>query len=146
VSDYQPIVVTRRSGQTYTTDVQIRDHQLIADEPPEKGGEDLGPTPMELLLASLATCTAITLEMYAGRKQWPLDGVSVEINREPDPAAEQKADLIRQRVTLTGPLTEDQRSRLLLIAGRCPVHRLVAAAPRMIEELVESTERTEAAD
>jgi putative redox protein len=126
--------------------VQIRDHQLIADEPPEKGGEDLGPTPMELLLASLATCTAITLEMYAGRKQWPLDGVSVEINREPDPAAEQKADLIRQRVTLTGPLTEDQRSRLLLIAGRCPVHRLVAAAPRMIEELVESTERTEAAD
>jgi putative redox protein len=98
------------------------------------------------LLASLATCTAITLEMYAGRKQWPLDGVSVEINREPDPAAEQKADLIRQRVTLTGPLTEDQRSRLLLIAGRCPVHRLVAAAPRMIEELVESTERTEAAD
>jgi putative redox protein len=145
VSDYQPIVVTRRSGQTYTTDVQIRDHQLIADEPPEKGGEDLGPTPMELLLASLATCTAITLEMYAGRKQWPLEGVSVEINREPDPA-EQKADLIRQRVTLIGPLTEDQRSRLLLIAGRCPVHRLVAAAPRMIEELVESTERTEAAD
>lgn len=146
MSEYKPVVVTRRSGQTYTTDMQIRQHQLIADEPSEKGGEDLGPTPMELLLASLASCTAITLEMYAGRKQWPLEGVSVSINREPDSESEQKADLIRQRVTLHGPLTDDQRARLLLIAGRCPVHRLVADSPRMVEELADAEESTEAAD
>ena len=146
MSEFSPIVVTRRSGQTYTTDMQIRQHELIADEPPEKGGEDLGPTPMELLLASLASCAAITLEMYAGRKQWPLEGVSVEIIREPDPESTQKADLIRQRVTLLGPLSDDQRSRLLLIAGRCPVHRLIAASPRMIEELVDVADLIEVAD
>jgi len=127
--------VTRRSGQTYTTDIRIRSHELIADEPAEKGGEDLGPTPVELLLASLASCSAITLEMYAGRKGWPLEGVSVEITKEPDPDSPHKADLLRQRITLLGPLDDDQRARLLLIAGRCPVHRLIAEAPRMIEEL-----------
>ncbi len=129
-------IVTRRSGQTYTTDIQIRGHQLIADEPPEKGGEDLGPTPVELLLASLASCTAITLEMYAGRKEWPLEGVSIEITKEPDPEAPYKTDLLRQRITLEGPLDDDQRARLLTIAGRCPVHRIIADSPRMVEELV----------
>jgi putative redox protein len=129
-------IVTRRSGQTYTTDIQIRGHQLIADEPSEKGGEDLGPTPVELLMASLASCTAITLEMYASRKEWPLKGVSIEITKELDPESPYKADLLRQRIRLDGPLDADQRARLLVIAGRCPVHRLIADGPRMIEELV----------
>ena len=139
-------VVTRRAGQTYTTDIHIRSHQLIADEPAEKGGEDLGPTPVELLLASLASCSAITLEMYAGRKGWPLEGVSVEITKEPDPDSPYKADLLRQRITLHGPLDDEQRARLLVIAGRCPVHRLIADAPRMIEELADVSEQLDGAD
>jgi putative redox protein len=146
VSEHRTVTVNRRSGQTYTTDMQIRQHHLIADEPPEKGGADIGPTPVELLLASLASCTAITLEMYAGRKRWPLESVSVEITKEPDPESPYKADLLRQRITLHGPLDDDQRARLLVIAGRCPVHRLIADSPRMIEELLNGRELSDAAD
>jgi len=146
VSEHRTARVSRRPGQTYTTDMQIRDHTLIADEPADKGGEDLGPTPMELLLASLASCTAITLEMYAGRKQWPLEGVTVEISKEPDPESPHKADLLHQRITLDGPLDDEQRARLLLIAGRCPVHRLIADSPRMIEELSDRQTVSDAAD
>jgi putative redox protein len=140
VSERKDITVKRRAGQTYTTDMQIREHWLIADGPSEKGGEDLGPTPVELLLASLASCTAITLEMYASRKQWPLEGVSIAITKEPDPESPYPADLLRQRITLDGPLDAEQRARLLIIAGRCPVHRLIADSPRMIEEFAAEPE------
>lgn len=109
-------------------------HHLTADEPAPLGGTDLGPNPYELLLASLGACKAITLRMYADRKSWPLDGVSVQLTQERVHAKDCEdceADdgvvhLVRCTLTLLGDLTPEQRSRLLEIADKCPVHRTLS--------------------
>ena len=124
--------VTARTGPSgYATDIAVRGHQLIADEPLEAGGTDQGPTPYDLLLASLNACTTMTLRMYADRKQWPLESVVVESSHSKIHArdcAECEAtdgwvDQIHRRIELRGDLDEAQRQRLLEIAERCPVHR-----------------------
>jgi putative redox protein len=93
-------------------------HILTADEPVERGGKDAGPAPYELLTGALAACTAITLRMYAERKQWPLGPVEVEAHfkRLPD-----KTTWIDRVLKLTGPLTDEQRAHLADIAERTPV-------------------------
>lgn len=129
-----------------TTRIEIRGHTVIADEPGSEGGTNLGPTPTELLLASLGACAAITARLYANRKGWPLEGVEIDLDLErfkaPDyPAYTGPADMVnefRQRMTFKGDLTADQRQRLLEIAGRCPVHRILTQPNIMIEELVDS--------
>lgn len=97
------------------------DNRLIADEPHEVGGGNLGFSPDELLCAALGACTSATLRMYADRKGWPLDGldVHVEFQRESSFSTTQ---LIRN-ITLHGNLSEDQRERLLEIANKCPLHK-----------------------
>jgi len=115
----------------YTVDIQAGDHHLLADEPEEKGGTNLGPTPLELLLSSIGSCIAITVHMYAGRKNWPLQTVTVSLEYTKEKAedvAEAKSvggfvGLIQTRVNLQGDLSQEQRERLLEIAGRCPVKR-----------------------
>jgi putative redox protein len=116
--------VTVSLGATdFPTVISIRDHVLSADEPPAKGGTDTGPEPMELLLASLGACTAITLRMYAGRKRWPLTGVRVQVGFDP----EQGTRLVRMLISCEGEgLDDDQRGRLLQIANACPVHKALA--------------------
>ena len=103
----------------FPTLVTARQHEIRADEPPEKGGMDTGPEPFELLLASLGACTAITLRMYARRKGWPLEGVQVEAGFD----QEQGQRLIRMSLSVTGELSSEQRTRLLQIANACPVHK-----------------------
>jgi putative redox protein len=96
-------------------------HELIADEPEELGGTNLGPAPGELLMLSLASCTAITVRMYADRKTWPLESVAVEVDLE-------KVDTtnrFKREVKLTGALSDEQRQRLLQIANACPVHKVL---------------------
>jgi putative redox protein len=116
--------VTVSLGPTdFPTVITIRDHVLRADEPSSKGGTDTGPEPMELLLASLGACTAITLRMYAGRKRWPLTGVRVQAGFD----SEQGTRLVRMLLSCEGDgLDDDQRARLLQIANACPVHKLLA--------------------
>ena len=102
-------------------DVKVRSHTLTADEPKDHGGEDTGPSPQELLAASLASCTAITMEMYAKRKGWNVAGLRVDFEYAP---AERGCPTTFGMVTkMPAHLSEDQVERLLVIAAKCPVHR-----------------------
>ncbi len=110
----------RRTG-TFRHEIDVRGHRLRSDEPLDCGGEDDGPSPQELLAASLASCTAVTMEMYAKRKGWDIGRIAVEAEYTP---AERGAPT-RFRLTLRLPddLSEEQLERLTVIAAKCPVHR-----------------------
>jgi putative redox protein len=111
----------RRSGSTFKHIVQVRDHQLTVDEPFESGGDDAGPDPQELLAVSLASCTAITMEMYAGRKGWDIGGVEVDVEYSPaERGCPTKFELV---LRLPADLPDEQVERLKVIAAKCPVHR-----------------------
>ena len=112
---------TARRDGTFRHLVQVRDHQLVVDEPLDAGGQDTGPRPQELLAVSLASCTAITIEMYAARKGWGLDHVEVEVEYSPaDRGCPTKFELVTR---LPADLPEEQVERLRVIAAKCPVHR-----------------------
>ncbi len=113
--------IARRENGTFRHDVEIRRHVVVADEPAETGGDDSGPSPQELLAASLASCTAITMEMYAKRKDWDIGEVVVDVNYEP--AQRGSPTRFRLEVHLSEEVPKEQRERLMQIAARCPVHR-----------------------
>jgi putative redox protein len=101
--------------------VQVRDHQLTVDEPLDVGGDDMGPDPQELLAVSLASCTAITMEMYAARKGWDIGHVEVAVEYSPaERGCPTKFQLVMR---LPEDLPEEQVERLRVIAAKCPVHR-----------------------
>ena len=107
--------------EDFRHDVKVRSHTLTADEPKDHGGGDAGPSPQELLAASLASCTAITMEMYAKRKGWNVAGLRVDVEYAP---AERGCPTTFKTVTkMPAHLSDDQVDRLLVIAARCPVHR-----------------------
>ena len=111
-------------------------HQWLADEPTELGGANRGPTPHHLLLSSLGACTSITVRMYAARKGWPLRGVEVELQFNPEGAPAVGGSDIRRRITLRGDLSPEQRERLLQIANACPIHKVLTGAIRISTSLL----------
>jgi putative redox protein len=123
----------RRTG-TFKHQIDVRSHRIEADEGPESGGEDEAPNPQELLAASLASCTAITVEMYAKRKGWDIGRIEVEAEYVP---AERGAPT-RFKLVLRLPknLTEEQVERLSVIAAKCPIHRTLDGEV-MFDERVE---------
>jgi uncharacterized OsmC-like protein len=131
------------SGKGLRQEIVVRGKRVVADEPLEAGGTDEGPNPYELLLGALGSCTAMTILLYARRKRWPVEHVRVELDhsrvhvRDCEECDEQdmKLDYFRKRVTLRGPLTEEQRARLAEIAQRCPVHRTLTGTIRIEDEV-----------
>lgn len=107
-------------------EARVGDVALRMDEPVAAGGDGTGLTPVQALLSALAGCTSITLRLYAQRKGIPLEGVQVRVTlQRPEPGAADLTQRIAQHITLSGPLDEGQRARLLEIAGKCPVHRIL---------------------
>lgn len=119
------------TGEDYRTDIRSGRHHLTADEPASLGGGDTATTPTGLLLSALGSCTAITLRMYAQRKQWPLETVRVHLGYEKGP---DKSARITRRIDLIGELDDAQRARLLEIAERTPVTRAVSGGTPIVKE------------
>ncbi|MEM7729537.1 MAG: OsmC family protein [Pseudomonadota bacterium] len=129
-----PVTVSERSGGKYTLDVRNGRHHLYADEPLDFGSADLGPSPFEYLCASLGSCTVITLRMYAGRKGWPVDHIAVrtEYGTRPDDAGGDPINVFTRILIIEGKLEEEQLSRMMEIANRCPVHRLLESGNEIL--------------
>jgi len=126
--------ISRRVGGHLKQHVSVRNHRLTADEPREHGGEDTGPSPQELLAASLASCTAITMEMYADRKGWDVGEITVDVEYEP--AQRGSPTRFTMRIEMPKEVSEERRDRLMQIAAKCPVHRALEGEV-MFEETVE---------
>jgi len=113
--------ISRRVEGRLEQEVEVRRHRVTADEPEAHGGDDAGPSPQELLAASLASCTAITIEMYAVRKGWDVGEIAVDVDYEP--AHRGSPTRFVMQVEFPKELPEEQRERLMQIAAKCPVHR-----------------------
>lgn len=130
-ADTPAMIVVHGSAAGFAQKILVGSHRLIADEPASVGGTDTGPSPYELLLAALGSCTSMTLALYARRKRWPLESVTVTLRHSKIHATDCEAcearegwlDHIHRDVELSSPLSEEQRVRLLEIATKCPVHR-----------------------
>jgi len=128
----------------FANEVLVGSHRMLADEPRDAGGDDTGPSPYGYLSAALGACTSMTVRMYANRKQWPLEKVSVTVSHEKIHARDceecetetGRIDRFDRTLRLEGPLSDEQRQRLLEIADRCPVHRTLEGPVQVRTRLV----------
>lgn len=131
--------LTAQTHANYQVKINVNGHEFIADEPESKGGDNQGPNPSGLLLASLAACKVITVHMYAQRKGWPVEKVNISMTHQKINAADcddcdsesGKVDEIRCDISFEGDLDEAQRQRLAEIADRCPVHRTLTSETKV---------------
>ena len=122
-------------GVRYSQNISVGSHLIRGDEPVEVGGGDTGPNPYDFLLVALGSCASITVRMYADRKQWPLEGVHVELwygakHADDSAACDTETRMItgiEMELSFVGDLSEQQRQRLLEIANKCPVHRTLTS-------------------
>ena len=136
--------VTARLGKGVRVVITNGRHEWMVDEPIDLGGDDLGPTPYEMLAGSLAACTAVTLRLYAAHKGIALESVTAEYSfdrvhtidcRECDSADSGMIERMRARITIGGTFTEAERKRLTEIAARCPVHKTLTHGMRIFDEV-----------
>jgi putative redox protein len=138
-------VVVHGSAKGFSQQVSLGSHLLRADEPEALGGTDTGPNPYDLLLGALGACTSMTVSLYARRKQWPLEAVTVRLRHEKVHAADcadcetkqGRLDRIECEVELHGNLSEEQRKRLLEMANKCPVHKTLKSEIDIRTQLVD---------
>jgi putative redox protein len=134
-SDEPRTVTVQGAASGFAQEITVGKHRLSGDEPISEGGTDTGPNPYDLLLAALGSCTSMTVAMYARRKRWPLEAVTVRLRHSKIHAADCEScetregllDHIDRDLDLVGPLSEEQRARLLEIANKCPVHRTLTS-------------------
>lgn len=131
------VIVKERAGGIYTQDVIARDHRLFADEPEALGSADLGPTPYEYVLAGLGACTTITLRMYVERKKWPVTHIGCDVRFKKSGANGELNVFIRD-ITIEGDLDDTQRARMMQIADKCPVHKMLEGTTEIRSNLKES--------
>jgi len=125
---HEKVVGVLDADDKFTTDLKLGNHYLKADEPHDIGGNDFGPNPYEFVSGGLAACTAMTIRMYANRKEWDVQQIKVFIDhkkesKKDDDGKTQKIDIFQRDISLEGDLDEKQRKRLIEIANKCPVHR-----------------------
>ena len=133
--ELEGVVIVRGAASGFAQEIIAGPHQFVCDEPTSVGGTDSGPTPYDLLLAGLGSCTSMTIAMYARRKQWALERVTVRLRHSrvhAEDCAEcetrtAKLTLIERDIEIEGVLDEEQRARLLAIANRCPVHQTLTS-------------------
>jgi putative redox protein len=135
-------VARRRNG--YKHEVELRHHRLTVDEPESAGGTDQGPSPAELLAASLASCTAITIEMYADRKEWGLG--TVEVGVDYTEATVDDPPSFDVQIKLGAALSDEHREKIRIIAGKCPVHRALKHQEVRVRDSLELIEDFEDED
>ena len=123
-------VVRSSKPGAYRMEIAVGAHALVADVPRDMGGEDAGVEPFEILCSSLGACTAITVTMYAKRKQWPLERIVVKVRHERVEGAT-PPDKFSRDVTFEGALDAEQRARLLDVANKCPVHKTLTAGAKV---------------
>ena len=127
--------VTAHIGTTnYQVQFDDGTHTWFADEPASLGGGDRGPSPFSLLLSSLGACTAITVRMFAEHRGWPLTGAKVHLEFNPEGSPTEGTD-IRRKITLQGDLSPEQRERLLDVANKCPLHKVLTGEIRLYSSL-----------
>ncbi|HEY0654499.1 MAG TPA: OsmC family protein [Chryseosolibacter sp.] len=114
-------VSARIGNDQYKTDIITDTHTFLADEPIDNGGKDLAPSPGDFLRTSLASCTAITLRMYANRKKFQIENIEVKVGME----RQEGKTIFHRKIILTGAIDEAQRKRMLQIANACPVHKIL---------------------
>ena len=137
------IIVRDAGSGTFQTEVVAGAHKFLADEPGTLGGTNTGPSPYDLLLGALGACTVMTLRVYAARKEWPLEHVSISLRHSKIYAADcaecetrtGKVDRIEREIKLEGDLDGEQRARLLQIADMCPVHRTLHSEIQVVTSL-----------
>jgi putative redox protein len=130
-----PQIVVRGDAENFEQEITAGKHGLVADEPASAGGGDAGPDPYDYLLASLGVCTSMTVGLYARRKQFPLENITVSLRHsriyaqdcEECETKEGMLDRIDVEIDLTGPLTAEQHAKLMEIAAKCPVHRTLTS-------------------
>ena len=133
------IQITGMEDNWFQQKVVARGHELFADEPIEYGGTDHGPTPYELLLSALGSCIAITVRMYAKKKEWPLFDVKINLTHQKIHAKDCQdceakngyVDVVEKQIEFVGDLSPEQTERLTAIASRCPVHRSLQASVKI---------------
>ena len=129
----QRVVTVVTGAAKYLQEISAGPHKLQADEPDNVGGNDAAPNPYELLLGALGACTAITVQMFADRRQWPLEKVHVQLSHGKSHAQDcanatgAKLDRVELAIELQGDLTEEQRRKLMEVAEHCPLHRTLVA-------------------
>lgn len=126
---YNSIVVL--TNKNYLAEAKMRNHFVVTDVPVSDGGEDTAPTPVEYLLTAIGSCVAITLRMYAARRSWDVGEITVNVFQLKD----EQGSYLTEEISFENDITEDQRKRLLVFAGKCPVARMVKGETR-IESLI----------
>ncbi|REH52308.1 putative redox protein [Tenacibaculum gallaicum] len=123
-----PTATVTLTDRNYLAEAKMRNHFTVIDEPLDKGGDDNGPTPVEYLLTAIGGCVSITLRMYAERKGWELGKITVNVSQKEQLTSEGIKKSLVEEISFEKEVTDEQRTKLLEIAGKCPVAKMVKGA------------------